>query len=125
MSEIFESKFFHRLLVALAWMTFAFIVFSTLSPLSLRPSITSNPNVERLSAFLMLGLSLGLAYPCHLLSLLAFIVILAGGSEALQLLTADRHAYLGDALIKANGGSLGIGLAAIIIILCDHDKPVP
>jgi hypothetical protein len=56
----------HRLLATAAWTAFALIVFSTISPLSMRPVATADPNIERFAAFALLGFLFGLAYPRRL-----------------------------------------------------------
>ncbi len=94
------------------WLTLAFIVFATLSPIGDRPVI-AGPQFEHFAAFAFLGLAFGLAYPRRVLTVAGLVLIGAFGLEALQLLTPDRHARLLDASMKAVGGLCGIGLAQL------------
>jgi hypothetical protein len=68
----------HRLLATAAWTAFALIVFSTISPLSMRPVATADPNIERFAAFALLGFLFGLAYPRRLAVDASFVVITTG-----------------------------------------------
>jgi VanZ like protein len=97
----------HRLSVVVAWLALAFIVFVTLSPVELRPSI-GNSHLEHFGAFALVGLAFAFAYPNRILTIVAIVVGAALGLEALQLLTPDRHARATDALVKALGGISGI-----------------
>jgi hypothetical protein len=108
------------LLAGAAWVTFAFIVFSTLAPLHLRPVVARNADLERFAAFAMLGLLFGLAYPHRRIADLSFVVSAAGVLEILQLMTPDRHGHLLDAMIKAVGGTFGIGLSIFIMWVAEY-----
>jgi hypothetical protein len=96
-----------RISAVAAWLTLAFIVFATLSPVGARPSITS-PHLEHFAAFALAGFAFALAYPNRVLLIVAIVIGAAFGLEALQLLTPDRHARAIDALIKVLGGISGI-----------------
>jgi VanZ like protein len=100
-------------LATAAWIAFALIVFATLSPLSLRPTVTANPNIERFASFGLLGLLFGLVYPRRLVAYLVFVITTAAVLETFQVLVHDRHAHLLDAVVKAAGGAVGIGVAFI------------
>src|SRR5260370_12605075 len=86
----------HRLLATAAWTAFALIVFSTISPLSMRPVATADPNIERFAAFALVGLLFGLAYPRRLAVDVSFVVIAAGALETLQFMIRDRHVHMAD-----------------------------
>jgi hypothetical protein len=92
------------------WLSLAFIVYATLSPIKDRP-VVAGPQFEHFAAFAVVGLAFGLAYPKRIVLVAALILISAFGLEALQLLTPDRHARLLDASMKAVGGFFGIGIA--------------
>jgi hypothetical protein len=120
LSKLIRRDPLSGLLAAAAWATFAFIVFSTLAPLHLRPVVTRNADLERFAAFAMLGLLFGLAYPHRRIADLSFVVSAAGVLEILQLITRDRHGHLLDAVIKAVGGTSGIGLSIIILAVAEY-----
>jgi hypothetical protein len=61
----------------------------------------------------VVGLAFGLAYPRRVFLVATIILISAFGLEALQLLTADRHARLLDAVVKAAGGICGISIGQL------------
>jgi hypothetical protein len=107
----------HRLLATAAWTAFALIVFFTISPLSMRPGVTADPNIERFAAFALVGLLFGLAYPRRLAVDGSFVVIAAGVLETLQLMIRDRHGHMADALVKAAGGAFGVAAAALIVLV--------
>jgi len=96
-----------RISIVSGWLGLAFIIFATLSPISVRPSLAS-PHVEHFAAFALLGLAFALAYPNRVLLVVAIVVGAAIGLEALQLLTPDRHGRAADALVKTLGGISGI-----------------
>jgi VanZ family protein len=96
------------------WLALAFVVYATLSPIYDRPVIAP-PQVEHFTAFAVVGLAFGLAYPKRVFLVASIIMISAFGLEALQLLTPDRHARLLDALVKAAGGVCGIGIGQLAL----------
>jgi apolipoprotein N-acyltransferase len=97
----------------IAWGSLAFIVFATLSPIGMRPHVTT-VNLERFAAFAVAGLLFGLAYPNRFWLVLAIVLGAAGILEALQLLTPDRHGDARNAILKIIGGSFGVSLARVI-----------
>jgi VanZ family protein len=107
----------HRLLATAAWTAFALLVFVTISPLSMRPVVTADPNIERFAAFALVGLLFGLAYPRRLSVDASLVVIAAGVLEMLQLMIPDRHGHIADALVKAAGGAFGVAAAALIVLV--------
>lgn len=101
---------FRRMIRAAAWCSLAFVVFATLGPLGLRPTTGLSPQLERLTAFFVVGGLFAAAYPRHII--LAAIVVLGTAVllELLQLLTPSRHGRLFDAGVKIVGGALGLAL---------------
>jgi hypothetical protein len=91
-----------------AWISLAAVALATLSPLDARPNSGFVPDIERLVAFLAVGLLFGLGYPKRWIAVLG--ILLAGiiGLEALQLLLPDRHGQIADAAFKSAGCSLGV-----------------
>jgi VanZ family protein len=101
-----------RISAVAGWLALAFIVYATLSPIDDRPVI-AGAQLEHFAAFAVVGLAFGLAYPRRVFLVATIILISAFGLEALQLLTADRHARLLDAVVKAAGGICGISIGQL------------
>ena len=98
------------------WLTLAFIVYATLSPIEARPGLTT-PHLEHFAAFALMGFAFALAYPGRVLLVVAIVVGAAVGLEMLQVLTPDRHARVADALVKALGGVCGISFGQLVSFL--------
>ncbi len=95
-----------------AWVMAAFVVLVTVCPLRDRPQ-TGFPDLERFSAYLVLGACFAFGYPKRV-GLVAVLVVVAGlGLEASQLLAPDRHARVHDAVVKALGGAAGVCVAML------------
>ena len=101
-----------KISAATGWLALAFIVYATLSPIGDRP-VVAGPQHEHFAAFAVVGLAFSFAYPKRMLLVAAAVLISAFGLEALQLLTPDRHARLLDALVKAAGGTCGLGVGQL------------
>jgi hypothetical protein len=99
--------------IVTGWLVLAFIAFATLSPLQDRPVLT-HPQIERFAAFMMLGVTFGLAYPNRIFTVVAIVLGSAVGLELLQLLTPDRHGQVVDAAFKASGGICGIAVSQLL-----------
>jgi hypothetical protein len=110
----------HKFTVAAAWTTFVAIVFVTVSPIDMRPSVTADPNIERFAAFAILGLLFGLAYPRRLVAGATFVILAAGMLETFQLMTPDRHGHIADAFVKAAGGAFGVAVALVILSMVER-----
>ena len=82
-----------RLFAAAAWLTLAFIAYTTLSPIGLRPAVT-NPEIERFGAYAVAGFLFVMGYPRRKILAFAIVVGAAIVLEALQLVTPDRHGQL-------------------------------
>jgi hypothetical protein len=104
-----------RLLRFLAWILLLGIVFSTLSPIGLRPESGLPANDERFAAFLVLSLVFTLAYPHRLLRVVLIVAAVAIILEALQLVIPSRDARLHDLIVKLVGGGLGAGLGVLVL----------
>ena len=105
----------YRLIAVAAWACLAFIVFATLSPLDLRPTLTMRePKIivifEHLAAFALLGVLFFISYPERA----AFVCVVVFGAaillELAQIVIPDRDARILDAIEKLAGGGFGIGL---------------
>ena len=92
----------------LAWTGLIAILAATISPISERPHSIFSPSVERAGAFFALGLLFYFGYPKRLPFVVILTLFAAGGFEAAQLLTIDRHATIDGAVVKAFGGTVGI-----------------
>lgn len=90
-----------------AWGALALIAFVTLSPISMRPVSSAPVNIERLGAYLVLGVLFGAAYPKRIPLVLGLLVVGSVGLEVLQNLVPGRHGRVDDALFKAAGACLG------------------
>lgn len=91
-----------------AWILFAVIAYSTMSPLDLRPRIGHMVHLERFGAFGLLGLLFAIAYPRRLALVLVLVFATAIGFELLQMVSADRHARATDVMVKLLGGACGV-----------------
>jgi hypothetical protein len=96
-----------KAVVAAAALGVAAIAFVTLCPIGLRPHVMS-ANLERLAAYLALGVLISRAAGRRALAAMVVVVVLAFGLEAAQLLAAGRHARLAEAVGKAMGGVTGV-----------------
>ncbi len=90
----------------------ALIVFATLSPIGLRPHL-GDPNLERASAYLMLGAALALGFPRHTMRMAFFVIAIAAALEMLQLIDPGRHGRIEDMAIKAVAGLVGVAVIAL------------
>ncbi len=93
-------------LIALALLGVAGIAYATLCPIGMRPHLAS-ADEERFGAYFVLGIALAFAAPRRWIATGTFVVVLALGLEAAQLLIPGRDAVLHDAIVKAAGGVLG------------------
>jgi hypothetical protein len=96
-----------RLFAAAAWLTLAFIAYTTLSPIGLRPAVT-NPEIERFGAYAVAGFLFVMAYTRR--KILAFSIVIG----ALQLVTPDRHGQFANLVVKVFGGVTGLASAGFI-----------
>ena len=112
----YEPIMIQRISAAVGWLALVFIVFATLSPAGIRPSI-STPHLEHFAAFAFIGVAFAFAYPNRILLVVIIVVGAALGLEALQLLTPDRHGRAADAFVKALGGISGICIGQMFSFL--------
>ena len=102
-----------RLAAFAGWAALLAILFSTLSPLGVRPHIPLlGADLERFLAFFAAGATFAFAYPRQRWLVLAGIVALAIGLEWLQTLEKTRHGLPHDAIVKVAGATLGSILSA-------------
>jgi hypothetical protein len=109
---------FFKVVKIAAWCSMIYIVIVTLSPISLRPVVTSDPLYERFAAFAGTGLLFGLGYPHRRVSTFMLVLCAIVVLEALQIVTPDRHAGLTDVFEKAAGGITGLVLSNGLLRHC-------
>lgn len=103
---------FRPIVQMLAWMALSLIAVVTLSPIGLRPEM-STPNIERFGAYFLAGLLFGLAYPQRVRTVIFLIVGAALTLEIFQTFTLDRHGHISDSVVKVAGGIAGLVLAIV------------
>ena len=96
---------------ALAFLALLLIATATLVPIDLRPHLADG-RVERLAAFVLLGMLLALGFPRRLGLVLVFVVATAAVLELIQIVDPTRHAEWIDFAIKAAGGLVGAAIGA-------------
>lgn len=97
-----------------AWIILLGIVVSTLVPINLRPMSSFPSDVERFTAYALLGLSFGVAYPRARRNVLVSLVLIAALLEVGQHISSTRHATLWDFVVKSCGSGTGfIGAIAL------------
>lgn len=92
-----------------AWASIAFVVYATLVPLAMRPTLGRlGTDYERFAAYVVVSALIVLAYPQHPVRIGVAVVTAALILEMAQLAIPDRDARVSDALIKAAGALIGI-----------------
>ena len=109
-----------KVIVTAAWACFIFIAFATLSPLAMRPELTSRETdmilfVERFGAYALLGILFRLAYPHRIAFVWVLVLGIAVILELLQIVVPNRDARILDVLEKIAGGIAGILIATAIL----------
>ena len=99
---------FQSLLRASAWTCLALIALVTLGPLGLRPESGLSPQIERFTAFALVGALFAAAYPRYVLFAAVIVLGAAVILELLQLLAPSRHGRMFDAGVKLTGGTIGL-----------------
>lgn len=101
-----------RFATVLGWCALLLILFSTLSPIELRPHIPDvGADLERFLAYLAAGGLLGVAYPRQRWIVLGGMIVMALGLEWAQTWEMTRHGRPHDVVIKILGTLAGGGLA--------------
>ncbi|UVK40223.1 VanZ family protein [Mesorhizobium sp. AR10] len=104
------------------WATTAAIAALTLWPLSLRPDTPFGADVERAAATIAFGILAAAAYPGQWPRLILFVLGMVLVLEALQLLTADRHARTADVGLKALGALAGLYVGRVLVLLAERRR---
>ncbi len=104
-----------RLLQILAWLMIAATTFATLGPPSLRPHASPlGQNGEHALAFVLVGLTVGLAYSRRLWLTTLLAVMVTGLVELAQFLAPGRHARWEDFIVDAGTLCAGLALSAAV-----------
>ena len=104
----------NMILRTIAWILAAAVAFATLGPPTYRPHSDLGQNGEHALAFVLVGLSFGLAYGRNRWATAGASVILIGVLEIMQLWMPGRHARLEDFAVDALTTCAGIALAATL-----------
>jgi VanZ family protein len=112
---------FQKLIIVVAWTSFAVITYATLTnvgfvysiyyklaPVLIWPAIKTYVHFEHVIAFAIFGALFSIAYPKRVILVCTVVCFSAGILEYLQTLTPDRHGTLIDASEKIAGGLFGI-----------------
>jgi len=105
---------FGKLAKIAAWASLGFIVYATLVPPGMRPTLGDiGANYERFAAYAMASVLLVLAYPRYPVRVGILVIAFAIALEFAQLEIPGRDARVADMLVKAAGGLAGIVAAAL------------
>jgi VanZ family protein len=96
----------------IAWLLAAAVTFATLGPPSYRPHSNLGQDGEHALAFILIGVTFGLAYTEHRLRVAVIAVIMIGALELLQFWMPGRHARLEDFIVDALTACVGLAVAA-------------
>jgi hypothetical protein len=116
----YEKRMTRTVFMYLAWSALLAVAIVTLSPIGMRPRLPMPVDLERAAAYLAVGLLFALAYPRHVWLALAIVVVGLLGLEWLQGLRPDRHARLGDAMVKGAGALLGLGAGWLLVVFYER-----
>lgn len=106
-----------------AWALLAAIMVVTIGPIGLRPVTGAPVQLERVGAFLIVGLLFALAYPKHIGWAVIVLVFATVGLEVLQNLRPDRHGRETDALVKFAGAAIGLCIGWLMTRLWIAARP--
>jgi cell shape-determining protein MreD len=98
----------------IAWLLTAAVAFVTLGPPEYRPHSGLGHDGEHAFAFVLVGLTFGLAYARYRVLIAVVAVVLIGVLEVLQLWMPGRHATLRDFAVDALAACAGIAAAAVL-----------
>jgi len=95
-----------------AWFLAAAVAFATLGPPQYRPHSNFGQDGEHALAFVLIGLTFGLAYPRQRLLTAMVSVVMIGALEVLQFWAPGRHARVEDFAVDALAACIGFAFAA-------------
>jgi VanZ family protein len=107
-----------RLARWLIWPIVLAITAFTLCPIQFRPTTPAPADLERIFAFIVLGILLSIAY--QKMRLLSFSLAVVGAAliEAAQKFSPGRHGHLHDFDVKVVGIVSGMLLGILLLKLC-------
>jgi VanZ family protein len=95
-----------------AWASVGFVVYATLVPLAMRPTLGGlGIDYERFAAYVVVSALIVLAYPRHPIRVGFALIALAIILEIAQLAIPGRDARVSDTVVKAVGAMVGMGVA--------------
>jgi VanZ family protein len=104
-----------------AWLSLLAIFVMTVGPIGLRPISPAPVQIERFTAFLLVGGLFGAGYPKRLVLMVAIVILAAGLLELAQHLVPNRHGLLADFVAKAAGGALGVLVVGVVVRALNFD----
>ncbi|MGY4237725.1 VanZ family protein [Bradyrhizobium sp. USDA 4449] len=113
------------LLRLVAWLLAAAVTFVTLGPQDLRPHPILGQHGDHALAFVLVGISFGLAYPQRRWTISAVAVALIGLLEIMQLWVPGRHARFGDFVVDALSTCVGFAVSAASHRMMAHLAKMP
>ena len=96
----------------LAWLLAAAVTFVTLGPPRFRPHFDLGQDGEHALAFILIGLTFGLAYTRNRLLTSVISVVMIAVIEILQIWAPGRHARFEDFAVDALAACAGLAVAA-------------
>ncbi|WP_162939520.1 VanZ family protein [Neorhizobium sp. NCHU2750] len=112
-----ERRYLSRVYILTFWLILLVIIFSTASPIALRPPVMITVNLDRGLAFAGLSMFAMLAYPKRVATTLFASIALPSVIEASQFLSATRHPHLLDVYVKSIGAALGCLFAYVVLAI--------
>lgn len=106
-----------RLFRIAAWLTLLSILIVTISPIQFRPIASQSADLERFTAFFLVGFLFALAYPRQWVAVLILTVVSAGMFELIQRLAPGRHGEFADFVFKAVGAMAGVCIGRWLCLL--------
>jgi VanZ family protein len=97
-----------------AWLLATAVTFATLGPPGYRPHSSLGQDGEHALAFILIGVTFGLAYPRQRPMVAGTAVVAIGLLELLQLWAPGRHARLEDFLVDALAAGVGFVIATVL-----------
>jgi VanZ family protein len=105
-----------------AWLLAAAVVFATLGPSQYRPHSNFGQDGEHALAFVLIGVTFGLAYPRQRLFTAVMAVLMIGALEVLQLWAPGRHARFEDFVVDALAACVGFAISAALAFLTARSR---
>ena len=98
-----------------AWLLTLTIIALSIVPPSIRPTTSVPQAAEHAVIYLVTGMAFGIGYAGKWKEVTIGLVSFAGVVEFLQLFAPGRHARIGDFIIDAAAGCVGVGMAWMLV----------